>query len=191
MPPSGNAKYAVIALLMLIGVVALFLWRRHVNRANAAPAPPPTIARSAEPPSNPKLDDIPLPPPTEDTAEEKPETKTSGRGAYNPAQGCEGKCKGVAPPELEQAIQVRAAKARRCYNQALSQDSSLKGHVIINVRIGPAGNICAASVASNDMGTPSVANCAANMFLASGGYPAPRGGCVEARVPLSFVAQGQ
>jgi hypothetical protein len=40
------------------------------------------------------------------------------------------------------------------------------------------------------MGTPAVANCAANVFR-NATYPAPRGGCVDVNVPLSFVAQGQ
>jgi hypothetical protein len=40
------------------------------------------------------------------------------------------------------------------------------------------------------MGSPAVANCAANIFRGSGNYPSPRGGCVVATVPLSFVPQG-
>jgi hypothetical protein len=88
-------------------------------------------------------------------------------------------------------LQVRAGQARRCYNQALSQDSTLKGHVSINVRIGPSGNLCSATVAANDMGTATVANCAANVFRTAAGYPSPRGGCVDANVPLNFKPQGQ
>ena len=61
----------------------------------------------------------------------------------------------------------------------------------ITVRVGPSGNLCSANATANDMGTPGVANCATNIFRASQGYPAPRGGCVELGVPLSFVPQGQ
>jgi hypothetical protein len=124
--------------------------------------------------------------------EEKPEAGPTGpKIIYVQAGGCESKCTGTAPPELEQALQVRGAMARRCYNQALAQDSSLKGHVTISVKIGPSGNVCSANVTGNTMGSPSVANCAANMFRSSAGYPSPHGGCVEASVPLSFVPQGQ
>jgi outer membrane biosynthesis protein TonB len=70
-------------------------------------------------------------------------------------------------------------------------DSSLKGHVTIAVKVGSGGNVCGVSVASNDMGSPGVANCAANIFRSVGSYPAPKGGCVEATVPMSFVPQGQ
>ena len=80
--------------------------------------------------------------------------------------------------------------ARRCYNQALASDSTLKGHVSIAVRVGSNGAVCSANVASNDMGSSTVANCAANVFR-SGSYPAPKGGCKDAVVPLSFVPLGQ
>jgi hypothetical protein len=184
---SGNTKYAIVAVALLVAVGALVAWLRLSNRSDV-PVPPvsPSVAASVAP-TNPKLDDIPLPPPPE----EKPEGGTGPRIVYVPGGGCEGKCSGNAPAELGQALQVRAGQARRCYNQALSQDSTLKGHVTISVRIGPAGNVCSASVASNDMGSPSVANCAANIFRSASGYPSPRGGCVDATVPLSFVPQGQ
>jgi hypothetical protein len=171
-----------VALLAAIG--ALVAWLRLSNKGDAvAPPPAPSVAASFAP-TNPKLDDIPPP--------EVPEEKPEGGGpriVYVPVGGCEGKCIGSAPAELGQALQVRASQARRCYNQALSQDSTLKGHVTISVRIGPAGNVCSAAVASNDMGSPSVANCAANIFRSASGYPSPRGGCVDATVPLSFVPQ--
>jgi hypothetical protein len=137
-------------------------------------------------PTNPKLEDIPPPPPPDDSSEAK---NTGPRVIYVQNAGCDGKCRGTSPPELGQALQVRASQARRCYNQALAQDSQLKGHVSISVRIGPSGNVCSANVASNDMGTPNVANCAANIFRSAAAYPSPRGGCVDANIPISFVPQ--
>jgi hypothetical protein len=145
------------------------------------------VAQTASAPTNPKLDDIPLPPPPE----EKPEAGPPPRIVYVQGGGCDATCKGTPSSELEQALQVRGAQARRCYNQALSQDSSLKGRVTITVKVGASGNLCSANVTSNDMGSVMVANCAANIFRQSAGYPAPKGGCVEVGVPLSFVPQGQ
>ncbi len=185
-PASGNAKYAIVAIVLLLGAGALYAWRSASNRADLpAPIPSATVAQSAEAPTNPKLEDIPLPPPVE----EKPEAG-GPRVVYVTSGGCDGKCSGTSSPELEQALQIRGAQARRCYNQALAQDSSLKGHVTIAVRIGPSGNLCSAAVATNDMGSAGVANCAANIFRSSQ-YPSPRGGCLNATVPLSFVPQGQ
>jgi hypothetical protein len=182
-PPASNAKYAIVLLLLVGGLgVTLFLLRKPAQ----PPLPPPPIASAPPAPTNPKLEDIPPPPPPEESAE----PKAGPRIIYVQNAGCDGKCRGTSPPELGQALNVRGMQARRCYNQALAQDSQLKGHVSISVRIGPSGNVCSATVASNDMGTPSVANCAANIFRSANAYPSPRGGCVDATIPLSFVQQG-
>jgi hypothetical protein len=189
LPDQGNAKYAIVALLMVLGVGGLFAWRSASNKAVPAPLPSASVGQTASAPNS-KLDDIPLPPPP-DEPDPTSQAKAAPRFVGTAPTGCDGKCSGSASTELEQALQVRASQARRCYNQALSQDSSLKGHVTIALRIGPSGNLCSSAVASNDMGSATVANCAANMFRAAQTFPSPHGGCVDAKVPLSFVPQGQ
>ncbi len=185
----GNAKYVVVALLLILGIGAIVAFRGFSSRPEpAAPLPVATASQAAAASTNPKLDDIPPPPPPEEVVEAGP---VGPRVVTAAPGGCEGKCSGSATPELEQALAVRGGQARRCYNQALALDSSLKGRVTVAVRVGPAGNVCSATVASNDMGTPGVANCAANIFRAAGAYPSPHGGCVDATVPLSFVSKGQ
>lgn len=184
----GNAKYAIVAVVLLLGAGGLF-YLRGSNKPDVTPPPPvPSTSASTVATNNPLLDDIPPPPPPDVQPEGGKPNVVYVPGA--PGGGCEGKCsQAYASAELGQALQVRANQARRCYNAALAQDPSIKGHVSIAVRVGPGGNVCSASVASNDMGSPSVANCAANMFR-SGSYPAPHGGCVDANVPLSFVPMG-
>jgi hypothetical protein len=188
-PESGNAKYAIVAVVLLLGAGGLYAWRSASSRTDVPPPMPPAPTSDSTASANPKLEDIPMPPPVEETPEAGPAPKVvavpSGGG------GCTAKCSGTAPPELEQALQVRGSQARRCYNTALAQDSSLKGHVTIAVKIAPSGNLCSANVLTNDMGSATVAACAANIFRANSNYPAPHGGCVEADVPLAFVPQGQ
>jgi hypothetical protein len=195
LPPSGvpqsggNAKYAIVAVLLLLGAGGLF-YMRGSSKPDVPPAPPPVPSTSASTAAttNPLLDDIPPPPPPDITPEAGKPNVVYVPGA--PGGGCDGKCsQSYASAELGQALQQRANQARRCYNAALAQDSSLKGHVSIAVRVGPGGNVCSASVASNDMGNPGVANCAANVFR-NGSYPAPHGGCVDANIPLAFVPMG-
>jgi hypothetical protein len=187
---SGSLVYAVVAFLLLAGIVALWSWRR-LGAAPPAVAVPKASApapSSSPPVENPKLEDIPPPPPVVATTAAPPQPKT----VIAPANvGCDGTCTGRPPPELEPALRVRANQARRCYDRALLQDSTLRGHVTILVRVGAGGGVCSATVTSNDMATPDVANCAANIFRMSGTLPAPRGGCIDAPVPLSFVPQGQ
>lgn len=181
----GNTKYAIVAAILILGIGTLFAWRNASEKKPSA-APVASAGEAKPTTTNSKIEDIPPPPPIE----EKPEAGPGPKIVYVQAGGCDGKCAGTAPPELNQALQVRGMQARRCYNQALSQDPSLKGHVEIAVRIGTAGNVCAVNVTANDMRTPTVANCAAHILM-NGGYPAPRGGCVERIVPMSFVPQGQ
>jgi hypothetical protein len=188
-PQSGNTKYALVAVVLLVAAGGLFAWRNATSRDTSAPVPTaPSVAQSFQPPSNPKLDDIPPPPPVEEKPEAGP--TIGARVAVAPGGGCEAKCVGTSPPELAAALQARAGQARRCYNSALASDSSLRGHVSVSVRIGPGGNVCSAVVAANDMGSPGVASCAANIFR-NASYPAPHGGCVDANVPMSFVPMGQ
>ncbi len=191
-PESGNAKYAVVAILLVLGAGGIYAWRA-ISSHGGAQAPQVVLMPSASSSAmaatpNAKLDDIPPAPPEE----EKPEAGLAPRVAIGGGGlgGCEKTCVGSATAELTGALEVRGQQARRCYNQALVNDSSLKGHVTIQVRIGPAGNACSASVHANDMGTPSVANCAMSIFR-NASYPAPHGGCVDVEVPLSFVPQGQ
>jgi hypothetical protein len=192
-PQGGNAKYAIVAAVLLIGIVALVALRTCSKPAESGPSLAATTTASQvapPPPTNPKLDDIPPPPPPEEIVEAGPAGPRIV-AASGPPPGCDSRCSpSYATAELQAAINLRGQQARRCYNQALSRDPSLKGHVNIAVRIGPSGNVCSANVASNDMSSPAVAQCAANIFRVAT-YPAPRGGCVEANVPLSFVAQGQ
>ncbi len=192
-PPSGgNAKYAIVALLLLFGIGGLFAIRAFSGGSKPAPLPPlpsASVAQTAEPPPNPKLEDIPPPPPPEEKPSASP--ATGPHVAYVPTGGCDGRCsEKFSTPELGQALAVRQSQARRCYNQALARDPSLKGRVSLAVRIGPSGNVCSVGVESNDMGTPAVAQCAANIFR-NASYPAPKGGCVDANVPLKFVPQGE
>lgn len=186
-PPSGsNAKYGVIALLLAIGLgVALYFMFKKPDTSAAVVPQLPTVSAASET-VNPRVDDVPPPPPLE----VKPDAGGPNvKYVYVQGGGCDGKCTGTSPPDLAAALQMRGGAARQCYNKALAQDPSLKGDVTIAVRVGPTGNVCSASVAANNMGTAAVAQCAANVFRASAGFPAPKGGCVDATVPMHFVSQ--
>jgi outer membrane biosynthesis protein TonB len=89
--------------------------------------------------------------------------------------------------ELESALAFRAKTAHKCYDDALAQDSSLKGTVKINVRVAANGNVCSANVASSDLTNPSVANCIASRFRQAGHFPAPNGGCLDVNIPISLM----
>src|SRR5438105_3744119 len=56
----------------------------------------------------------------------------------------------------------------------------------VNVRVDPQGNVCSASVVEDAIHSVEVSNCVMGMFR-SAKFPPPTGGCVDAKVPLSFV----
>jgi hypothetical protein len=194
-PPTGGESTKIIAVVIVLalGLGGLLLWKNF----GAKPPPPivtpvtsASVAPSAPPP--PLEDEIPPPP---DLPEAGPDTGTrvTSTGPVGPAPGiCEASsCGGTVTQELTTALAFRAKQAHRCYDTALGQDTSLMGHVKIGVRIASNGQVCSANVASNDLSNPNVASCIANMFRQSGHFPAPKGGCVDANVPISLMPPGQ
>jgi hypothetical protein len=191
--PGGNGKYVAVALFLILGIGGLLVWKFVIDKPDsttALTAPNGSLgAPSISAPVNPKLDDVPPPPPpTPDAAPPPDAGRTGGLGVGVASNGCDAKCGGAWPPDLASALQGRAAQARRCYNSALAQDNSLKGRVTIAIKIAPNGSVCSASVAQTDM--PAVGGCVAGVFR-GGTFPAPRGGCVDATVPMNFVPAGQ
>ena len=188
-PPAGNGKYIAIVGVLVVGLVVVVSLRMCGNK-DTPPKPIAMIDAAPTPHDNPD-DNVPPPPPPEEdsgpaTAAVKP---TTGGGTFDP---CGAKtCSGTAPGELESALAFRAKQAHRCYDQALAQDTTLKGRIGISVRLAANGQVCKADIASNEMGSPQVATCVANMFRQSGHFPAPKGGCADITVPISFVPGGK
>jgi hypothetical protein len=181
-PPSGNTKYVVIALVLL-GVVGALIASRSCGSGSEQVVNQPPPADAAPVATRNPDDDVPLPPPVEDAAPDpKKKVVYTVIGAQCDAKTCTGK----STAEIERALAFRASRAQRCYNTALTNDPTLKGHVTIAVRVGANGTICSANVTSNEIANPSVANCAAGQFRGQP-IPAPKGGCLDVNVPINFV----
>jgi len=182
--PPSNAKYVVIAVLIVGVIIAAIAWKK----CSAPPPPPPPPIIDAGPPikttgRNPD-DDVPLPPVIEDAGPD------SGKKiVYVPgtASQCDAKkCGGSTTGELETMLSFRVKQAHRCYDTALAQDPTLRGKVSIAVRVGANGQVCSAGVASNEMGSPTVANCVTGYFRGAN-FPPPKGGCADINIPINFV----
>ena len=183
--PSGNGKFIGLGLLVVAGVVGVIVYFKACQK----PADPVVLTPSASvstpppPPRNTRDDDIPPPPPTPDAGSDAG-TKTNVTYAANP---CDAKCTGSTTGDLEAALAQRAQQSKRkCYYPALPTDTTLKGRATISIKVGSNGSACAVSVASNELGNPAVAECTAS-FYRSGGFPAPKGGCVQVSVPINYV----
>lgn len=180
--PSGNGKYIAVALLLLLLIGGVIYWKKSQSDA-LPPPPPPDAGGTYVPPPRKVEDDIPLPPPIEDAGPDSSRiTHTVGPQTY----GCEvKKCSGQPAADLEGMLAFRAKAAHKCYDQALASDNTLSGSVTISLRIGTNGLPCSAGVASNSTGNAALAQCIAGS-MRNGAYPAPKGGCVEANVPIAL-----
>ncbi len=181
-PPSGNGKFILLALLLL-GVIAVVIGWRYCQK----PPDPILVQADAGPPPRPSRnidDDIPPPPVIEDAG---PDAGKKTVIVFTGNQ-CEAKkCGGANNSDIETALSFRAKQAHRCYDNALAQDPTLKGKISIAVRIGANGQACSAGVASNDMtAAPGVANCVVGYFRGQV-FPQPKGGCVDVNIPINFV----
>ncbi len=185
-PPKNNGPTLLLLAVFGIGIVALLLFKMCGSKQEGTTVPVTTATVSAAPSASLRVDDLPLPPVIEDATAP---TSTKPTTAYDP---CGSKtCNGTTSSDLESALAFRAKQAHRCYDSALANDSSLKGKVGVQVRVGSNGNVCEVDITENDMGTPAVAACVQNWFRAAGHFPAPKGGCVDAKIPISFVPGGR
>jgi hypothetical protein len=189
-PPTGgggSGKYVAIVALLGVGLIGLIVWKQLGSDPAPVASATNTVPSALPPPPTVKEDDIPPPPPVEDSGPETGPPKSTGGGSSNWAS-CDPKvCSGKSTGELESALAFRAKTAHKCYDDALAQDSTLKGAVKISVRVAANGNVCSANVAANDLGNPSVANCIANRFRQAGHFPAPAGGCLDLEIPISLM----
>ena len=180
LPTGGNGKYiAAVALLLLI-VVGLIYWKTRPAPVVATPTPPPSSSVMV---LNNVEDDIPPPVAPDAGIDSGPRQVIT---VAFPNQCDAKKCGGFTGTDLESALAQRARQAHRCYDQALAQDPTLRGNVQIAVRVGANGSPCSAAVASNDLANATVSSCVAGFFR-SGGFPPPKGGCVDTIIPIKFV----
>ncbi|MBN2194271.1 MAG: AgmX/PglI C-terminal domain-containing protein [Polyangiaceae bacterium] len=190
LPPkkSGQTGYVIAAALMFGVMVALIVWKVTRGSSEAPPDPPSAVVPSES--TAEILDSPPPPPPPPVTAlpsASAEATARSDRTPRAPLSGCAvATCPGTAGADLRGALQAKAGQARSCYQNALRNNSTLQGRMSVSVRIGPDGQVCNAAIASDELGEPMVSNCVMNLFRA-GKFPPPKGGCVDAAVPMNFV----
>jgi hypothetical protein len=182
-PRSGGGIYIAAVVVLLLGIGVLIFWKLKGNNENqVAPLPLPTQ-------TNPSTLVEPPPPPPPVVEEEVARVDAGVRVASNGngAGPCAAnRCSGSANNAITSALSARAGSARPCYERALRVNSALQGKLTVNVRIDPQGNVCNASVIEDAIHSVEVSNCVMGMFR-SAKFPPPNGGCLDARVPLSFV----
>lgn len=180
-PPTsgGNRTYAVLALLLLLGMGALLYWKFKGDDSNAGGAEP---VPSAAPTFH-QDDDIP-PPPDPLPEAGPPDSGKTEKVVSGTSNGCSAQTCGEATPAIAGALAQRGRQARRCYESQLANDPALRVKMSVNVKVGTNGSVCSAAVTETSNDT--VSRCVLNFFR-SGSYPPSKGCIANVTVPLNFV----
>jgi outer membrane biosynthesis protein TonB len=190
-PKHGSGPFvgAVIVMLLLRG--GLVFWKMGGSEKPAqSPAPPTSVAQE------PGVDQVvppPPPPPPPSGGTEDAGTPSSTKkpvASTGTGTGCSscGNCSGEPAPSFSAVLRARANQAQRCYEKALAQQETLQGRMTVDVCVGVGGSVCGATVTSDSLGSPMVAQCVTNIYRATT-FPSPKNGCVEAKVPLNFLPE--
>jgi outer membrane biosynthesis protein TonB len=181
----GRALTVAAVVLVVIGGGLALTFGRHPSQepvVAAAPPKPAPAPQLAEPPPPPPPEPEPVAPPPEPT---KP-VEAPKAGPKRP-KGCDvEECKGTVSVEIHSALGAKAGQVRGCYERALDRNAGLQGKVDVDVRIGPTGEVCSATLSKDTLKDPAVTSCVLQRFR-SGLFPKPAGGCVDTRVPINFV----
>lgn len=106
-----------------------------------------------------------------------------------PMSDCElAMCTGNAAAPLVESIRTRAANARSCYEDALKAAPTLKGRVLVEIRVTREGKACPIKLVQNDLASSTtLAPCLRALMEQT--YPRPDDGCVDLSLPLRFVPE--
>src|SRR6478609_2120456 len=182
----GSGPFILAAIVMLLLMGGLIFWKMNSGGGGETAkveAPKPSAA-----PEQPVLDEPPPPPPpvasTDSSAKPDESSKPGTKKVGSTAGSACGVCEGEPNPALQGALGGKAGQSRACYEKALSSNSTLSGRMTVSIKINQQGSVCSAQIKS-DLNNPRVENCVLQNFRAAT-FPAPKGGCVDASVPLYF-----
>jgi TonB family protein len=89
--------------------------------------------------------------------------------------------------EVTKVIRSRITSIQMCYQKGLNKNYGLAGKLSVRFTIGTSGRVTKASVESDSLGDPAVAECVVSKFK-SFVFTPPEGGSVEYVYPLVFKA---
>ncbi|MEO7034655.1 MAG: AgmX/PglI C-terminal domain-containing protein [Polyangiaceae bacterium] len=182
----GSGPFILAAIVMLLLMGGLIYWKTRASGTETAKVETQKPSVTADQPA---LDEPPPPPPppvaSADASAAPDATKPGAKKVASTGGGnmC-GECTGEPNPGLQAALSGKAGQSRGCYEKALSMNATLSGRMTVSLKINQQGSVCSASVKS-DLGNPLVEGCVLQSFRGAT-FPAPKGGCVDAVVPLYF-----
>lgn len=181
-PEGGNAKYAIIGVLLLLGGGAGIFYLTKTP----APAPPPTVAvvhDASVPPLTPTVAPPIELPPEEPDAGPPPE---AGAPRIRYVTRYVSECSGTLtdPAGVNRTAQANFGALRACYERELRGNPALRGPLTAELKINTAGHVEGVRVAT-PMNSNALVNCV-KASLQRLSVPPSRGGCAIAQVRYNF-----
>ncbi len=94
---------------------------------------------------------------------------------------------GISPDVIRRVVLRNIGQVNHCYEQGLATSPSLAGRVSVRFVIGSGGNVMASTVASDNLGVPSVSQCIANA-VGRWSFPVPAdSGAITVTYPFSLI----
>jgi hypothetical protein len=184
LPPKKAGGAVVLGVILLLGAAGGILW--FVNRGGSdQPAPAASVPSITAAPET-TLDLPPIDIPADAGEDAAPDT--GPKLAVAPGGGCACTTNGTITDEIAKTAQVRGGTAKQCYKTALEGNEGLAGTITVQLRIGTGGETCSVSVLSDTTGSSKLQQCVRGK-MSGGGYPRPKGGCVDVKVPVVFKPQ--
>jgi hypothetical protein len=207
MPPQqsggGNAKYAVIGLLLIAAAVGVWFAMKNVE----TPPPPPPPDAGLRPSTALVENDLVIPDPEPDAGPivdaGAPGTCTTTADCNPGARCVQGHCTrfttryvagdwecggNLSPAQAQGVIAENRRQVRNCYERRLKVNHTLQGNLSLRLKINAAGAVEATSVGGS-LGDPEVFACVRNL-ASTWRFPTPQGGsCAVVSVPFNFSPQ--
>jgi len=179
----GGGALIGVAVVLLLGAAGGILW--YVTRKPPEEKKVATTASTSTAAPETTLDLPPPDLPKDAAVDDTGPTDTGAKVAIGPGMdACPAVCTGVISDAIKAAVGARAGTAKQCYKTALEGNEGLAGDMSLVVRVGTNGQTCSAAVQSDTTGSVRLQQCVKSKMVAT--YPAPKGGCVDVRVPINF-----
>ena len=184
-PPSGgNAKYALIALILLAVAGGVFVF------SQGEPAPPPAVKapapKNAERSTAMAQEELEIPEVEPDAGPPEPEPEEQPKKRVVKTRD-KWDCSGdVAAAQIRSVLRTSQGQIRNCYERQLKSNSMLQGAVKLQVRIGKTGKVDGTRVRGT-LRDRNVRSCIQGLAR-SWTFPPPEGGnCAVFDAPYNFT----
>ena len=184
-PKRRTATYIVVGLLITAGLVAYWQLSSESDAGSAASPPVESVIperQTSLDEQNFVLAENPDAAVDGSVDAETPDASPPRSRRGSAATGCTGT---LDPAVARRYVSRHRGAVRSCYERRLKTNNTLRGQVVVNLRVGPDGQVSGVRV-DGSLRDPAVFSCIRNT-VSRWQLPSPEGGCAHLRVPFAFT----